>query len=168
MSFISLMQEAARQEEVLPRDPWEPRLRMALEGVEAMSTAALLDLLRADPTTSNARRLAAIMRELNFVPIKTRRFMPGGFRDTVTRGCCVSNRLGMAIGLRFAMASRYIVQAEWQAFALATMLNAWPTNTFAIIQKGRPIRMIIGGRTRRRSASLTARSNSYSVLGVVF
>jgi hypothetical protein len=26
------------------------------------------------------------MREQNFVPIKTRRFMPGGFRDTVTRG----------------------------------------------------------------------------------
>jgi hypothetical protein len=51
-----------------------------------MSTAALLDLLGAEPATSNARRLAGLMRELGFIPIKTRRFMPGGFRDTVTRG----------------------------------------------------------------------------------
>jgi hypothetical protein len=51
-----------------------------------MSTAALLDLVGARPTTSNARRLAAIMRELKFVPIQSRRLMPGGFRDTVTRG----------------------------------------------------------------------------------
>jgi hypothetical protein len=86
MSFVSRMQEAARQAEALRRDPWEPRLRRALEGVEAMSSVALLDLVNADPTTSNARRLAHIMRELNFIPIKTRRFMPGGFRDTVTRG----------------------------------------------------------------------------------
>jgi hypothetical protein len=86
MAFLDRMREAARQAEVLPRDPWESHLRRALKDVEAMSTAALLDLLRADPTTSNARRLAGIMRELNFVPIKTRRFMPGGFRDTVTRG----------------------------------------------------------------------------------
>jgi hypothetical protein len=86
MSFISRMQEAVRQAEARQRDPWEPRLRRALQGVEAMSTAALLDLLRAEPTTGNARRLAVIMRELNFIPIKTRRFMPGGFRDTVTRG----------------------------------------------------------------------------------
>jgi hypothetical protein len=86
MSFISRMQEAARQAEALQRDPWERRLRRALEGVEAMSSAAILDLVDADPTTSNARRLARIMRQLNFIPIKTRRFMPGGFRDTVTRG----------------------------------------------------------------------------------
>ncbi len=86
MSFISRMHEAARQAEARPRDQWEPRLRRAMDGVEAMSSAALLDLVDADPTTGNARRLAAIMRSLNFIPIKTRRFMPGGFRDTVTRG----------------------------------------------------------------------------------
>jgi hypothetical protein len=86
MSFLDRLRDAARETEAGDRDPWHPRLKKALKGVEAISTAALLDLLRADPTTSNARRLAAIMRELNFVPIKTRRFMPGGFRDTVTRG----------------------------------------------------------------------------------
>jgi hypothetical protein len=86
MSFLEKMRQAAREAQAHPRDPWEPRLRTALENVEAMSTAALLDLLGADPTSSNARRLAAIMRELNFIPVKTRRFMPGGYRDTVTRG----------------------------------------------------------------------------------
>jgi hypothetical protein len=86
MAFLDRMREAALQAAAHGRDPWHPRLKQALEGVEAMSTAALLDLLRADPTTSNARRPAAIMRDLKFIPIKTRRFMPGGFRDTVTRG----------------------------------------------------------------------------------
>jgi hypothetical protein len=86
MAFLDKMREAERQAEATHRDPWHQRLKRALENVEAISTAALLDLLMVEPTTSNARRLATIMRELNFVPIKTRRFMPGGFRDTVTRG----------------------------------------------------------------------------------
>ena len=86
MAFLDKLRQAQRQAEATHRDPWHPRLKRALENVDAMSTAALLDLLKAEPTTSNARRLATIMRELNFVPIKTRRFMPGGYRDTVTRG----------------------------------------------------------------------------------
>ena len=86
MAFLDKMREAERQAEATHRDPWYPRLKRALENVGAMSTAALLDLLRVEPTTSNARRLATVMRELNFIPLKTRRFMPGGFRDTVTRG----------------------------------------------------------------------------------
>jgi hypothetical protein len=86
MSFIEKMQEAARQLEMPPPDPWLKTLRKALEGVEVMSTAALLDIVDAHRTTGNGRRLAAIMRELKFIPIQSRRLMPGGFRDTVTRG----------------------------------------------------------------------------------
>ena len=37
-------------------------------------------------TTGNARRIGATMRALGFVPIKSRRLEPGGYRDTVTRG----------------------------------------------------------------------------------
>ena len=70
MAFLDKLRQAQRQAEATRRDPWHPRLKRALEGVEAMSTAALLDLLRADPTTSNARRLATIMRELKAAPIK--------------------------------------------------------------------------------------------------
>ena len=55
-------------------------------GMEAISTFALLDLLGLPKTTGNGRRIAATMRALGFIPIKSRRLMPGGFRDTVTRG----------------------------------------------------------------------------------
>jgi hypothetical protein len=57
--------------------------------MEAVSTAALLDLLDLlglRKTTGNGRRLAHSMRSLGFVPIKSRRLTPGGYRDTVTRG----------------------------------------------------------------------------------
>jgi hypothetical protein len=86
MSFIEKMREIARQCDAPPPDPWRRAIANAVDGVEAMSTAALLDLVGARATTSNARRLAVIMRDLKFIPIQSRRLMPGGFRDTVTRG----------------------------------------------------------------------------------
>jgi hypothetical protein len=54
--------------------------------VEAISSVALLDLLDVPKTTGNARRLATNMRALGFVPLKSRRLAPGGFRDTTIRG----------------------------------------------------------------------------------
>jgi hypothetical protein len=92
MSFIEKMREAARQFDTPPPDPWRKTIEKALRGVEVMSTAALLDIVDAHRTTSNGRRLAAIMRELKFMPIQSRRLMPGGFRDTVTRGWTRSMR----------------------------------------------------------------------------
>ena len=86
MSFVERMQEAIKQLEAPPPDPWLKPISAALKGVQAMSTVALLDIVHAPHTTKNARRLAAIMRELGFVPIQSRRLMPGGYRDTVTRG----------------------------------------------------------------------------------
>jgi hypothetical protein len=54
---------------------------------DAISTAALLDAVHAPATTGTARRLAAIMRILHFVQIKSRRLMPGGrCGNTITRG----------------------------------------------------------------------------------
>jgi hypothetical protein len=86
MAWIDKLREAAERLNPPYVDPWRPVIERALEGVEAISTAALLDLVGARPTTGNARRLAGLMRELKFIPIKSRRLMPGGFRDTVTRG----------------------------------------------------------------------------------
>ena len=86
MSFVERMQEAIKQLDAPPPDPWLKPISAALKGVQAMSTVALLDIVHAAHTTKNARRLAAIMRELGFVPIQSRRLMPGGYRDTVTRG----------------------------------------------------------------------------------
>jgi hypothetical protein len=57
-----------------------------VRGKEAVSTAALLDLLDLSKTTGSARHIAKTMRELGFIPLKSRRLMPGGFRDTVARG----------------------------------------------------------------------------------
>jgi hypothetical protein len=47
---------------------------------------ALLDLLDVPHTTNNARRLAQTMRGLGWIGLKSRRLMPGGFRDTTIRG----------------------------------------------------------------------------------
>jgi hypothetical protein len=86
MSFIEKMREAAKQFEAPPPDPWRKVIEPFVSGVDAISTAGLLDLVGARHTTKNARRLAGIMRELKFVAIQSRRFMPGGFRHTVGRG----------------------------------------------------------------------------------
>jgi hypothetical protein len=86
MSFLEKIRNAGGQLDAPLPDPWRKIIASAVDGVDAMSTAALLDLVGARPTTGNARRLAAIMRDLKFIPIQSRRLMPGGFRDTVTRG----------------------------------------------------------------------------------
>jgi hypothetical protein len=54
--------------------------------VTSLSTVALLDLLDVPHTTGNARRLAQTMRDMGWVGLKSRRLMPGGFRDTTIRG----------------------------------------------------------------------------------
>jgi hypothetical protein len=67
-------------------DPFRQKLEVAVRGKEAISTNTLLDLLGVPKTTGNARRIAKTMRSMGFIPIKSRRLMPGGFRDTVGRG----------------------------------------------------------------------------------
>jgi hypothetical protein len=87
MSLLKKLEQARSELDTRGQDPWGARLEHALRGVDAISTAALLDLLRAQATTGTARRLAAVMRGLNFIPIKSRRLMPGGRAgNTVTRG----------------------------------------------------------------------------------
>ena len=67
-------------------DPLREQVEAAMRGKEAISTAALLDLIGLRPTTANARRVARTLRAMNFIPIKSRRLMPGGWRDTIGRG----------------------------------------------------------------------------------
>ena len=86
MSWLRKLDQARSELGERTADPWRKKVEGAVRGTDAISTAALLDLLREPATTGTARRLAGIMRGLNFIPIKTRRFMPGGFRDNVTRG----------------------------------------------------------------------------------
>ena len=86
MSWLQRLDQAHAELAERSADPWRKKLEGAVRGVEAISTAALLDLLCSPSTTGTARRLAKVMRSMGFIPIKSRRLMPGGFRDTVTRG----------------------------------------------------------------------------------
>jgi hypothetical protein len=86
MSFAGEMQKQSAEIAASRRDPWMPRLKRALQNFDTISTAATLDMLRADHTRRNAMRLAPLMRELGYVSIMSRRLHPGGFKDTVSRG----------------------------------------------------------------------------------
>ena len=86
VSWIERLQQARAKQVRRDADPLRERVETIVRGMEAISTVALLDLLGLPTTTGNGRRLALTMRSLGFVPIKSRRFMPGGFRDTVIRG----------------------------------------------------------------------------------
>ena len=86
MAFLERLQ-LARNEAKENADPWRKKVEAAVRDMDTVSTAALLDLLRVPATTATARRLAAIMRALNFIQIKSRRLMPGGLTgNTCTRG----------------------------------------------------------------------------------
>jgi hypothetical protein len=87
MSLLGKLAEARAELEAHHEDPFLETVKAAVRDADAISTAALLDLLRVPATTATARRLAAVMRSLNFIPIKSRRLMPGGRAgNTVTRG----------------------------------------------------------------------------------
>ena len=87
MSLLGKLAKACAELEAHHEDPWHKKVTAAVRNKDAISTAALLDLLRVQASTGTARRLAAIMRALHFIPIKSRRLMPGGRAgNTVTRG----------------------------------------------------------------------------------
>jgi len=87
MSLLKRLEETRAELDAQCHDPWLKKVEAEVRGKDAISTAALLDVVRAPATTGTARRLAAIMRDLQFIPIKSRRLMPGGrVGNTVTRG----------------------------------------------------------------------------------
>jgi hypothetical protein len=87
LSILGRLAQTRATLEAHHEDPWHAKVEAAVRGKDAISTAALLDLLRVPATTGTARRLAAVMRSLHFIPIKSRRLMPGGRAgNTVTRG----------------------------------------------------------------------------------
>ena len=87
MSWIEKLRQALAEPAERDTDPFRQRVEDIMGCVgDCISTNALLDLLGVPKTTGNARRIATTMRALGFIPIKSRRLMPGGYRDTVTRG----------------------------------------------------------------------------------
>ena len=87
MFFLGKLHQAKAELAERGANPWRRTLERVLPAdVTCISTVALLDLLGLAPTTGNARRIAPTMRSMGFIGLKSRRLMPGGFRDTVTRG----------------------------------------------------------------------------------
>ena len=86
MSFIEKLHHAQAELADRDADPLREKVESIVRGMEAISTVALLNSAGLARTTGNARRIAATMRSLGFIPIKSRRLMPGGYRDNVTRG----------------------------------------------------------------------------------
>jgi hypothetical protein len=92
VSFIELLrQKKAEAQATPPTDPWRLPLERVRgktwdDGVERISTQALFDILEVPQRRRNAgacRRLAKLMREFGWVPIKARGLTPGGFRDQI-------------------------------------------------------------------------------------
>jgi hypothetical protein len=87
MSLLTRLKEKRAEVDAQCQDPWRRRVEAEVRGKEFVSTAALLDAIRSPASTGAARRLATIMRDLQFIPIKSRRLMPGGrCGNTITRG----------------------------------------------------------------------------------
>jgi hypothetical protein len=87
MSWLGRLHQASAELSEHGSDPWRGILQRGLPAnVTSISTVALLDLLGVPATTGNARRLAQTMRSMGFIPLKSRRLEPRGFRDTTIRG----------------------------------------------------------------------------------
>jgi hypothetical protein len=94
LSWIERLEQACGCRARPSKNSWDAAVKRVLPGkVDVISTNAICDLLDVPATTGNARRIAESMRAMGFVPIKSRRLTPGGFRDTTIRGWARPERL---------------------------------------------------------------------------
>jgi hypothetical protein len=91
MSWIGMLEQHKAQALARRADPWRlplERLRGKVgdDGVERISTQAVFDMLEVPQGSREAgasRRLAKLMRELGWSPIKARGLNQAGFRDMI-------------------------------------------------------------------------------------
>jgi hypothetical protein len=91
MPFIELLRRGRAEALARTADPWRLRLERARgkvgdDDIERIGTQTLFDLLelpQCGRTSGACRRLATLMRELGWSPIKARGLTPGGFRDQI-------------------------------------------------------------------------------------
>jgi len=86
-SWDEILSEAQAKAVERNADPFREKVEGLVSHMDAISTHSLLNLIGLPNTTGNGRRIAHTMRSLGgWVPIKSRRLEPGGWRDTVIRG----------------------------------------------------------------------------------
>jgi hypothetical protein len=91
MSLTSRIAEARARAEAQGSDPWRDKLqglrgRIGDDSIERISTAAIFDILEMPQrrrTAGECRRLAKLMRELGWSPIKARGLNQGGWLDQI-------------------------------------------------------------------------------------
>jgi hypothetical protein len=91
MSWVGVLKQVRAEALARRDDPWRLRLegvhgKIGDDGIERVSTQAVLDLLdipQRSRTAGACRRLAKVMRELGWNPIKARGLTRGGFREQV-------------------------------------------------------------------------------------
>jgi hypothetical protein len=91
MSFIASLKQGRERARKVAKDPWRLRLeglhgKKWDDGIERISTQTVFDILEVphrSRTAGAGRRLAKLMRELGWHPIKARGLTLGGFRDQV-------------------------------------------------------------------------------------
>jgi len=97
-SFWEELQEAKQQwaqEEQKKVEPWGLRLerlrgKVGDDGVERITTQAVFDILEISQRSRGAsacRRLAAVMRDLGWTPVRLRDLTCGGYKEQI-RGYC--------------------------------------------------------------------------------
>jgi hypothetical protein len=91
LSFIELLKQTRAEALARNSDPWHLRLervrgKVGDDDIERVSTQAVFDFLEVSQRSRTAgacRRLAKLMRELGWSPIKARGLTQSGFRDQV-------------------------------------------------------------------------------------
>ena len=98
--LVTQMEAATAQLRARNTDPWRLRLerlrgRIDPDGVERVTTQDALDLLEVaqrDRTTAACRRLAGLMRELDWSPLRVRGLTRGGYKEQVRGYCRIPDR----------------------------------------------------------------------------
>src|SRR6188472_2377842 len=91
MTFLELLRKTTDEALARSADPWRLRLervrgKTGYDGVERISTQDLLDILEVPQRARSAgvcRRLATLMKELGWTPMKARGLSQSGYREQV-------------------------------------------------------------------------------------
>jgi hypothetical protein len=95
MSWLGRLEKAKAEITARTADPWRLRLervrgQVGDDGIERISTQTLFDHLEVFQRSRGAgacRRLAQVMRELDWTPVRVRDLTRGGYKEQV-RGYC--------------------------------------------------------------------------------